>query len=106
MALKEFFAGFTRRHPVFGPSTTPSYSNVAFQILSYALESITGRPFATSMQSRIFDKLHLTDTSYSKPLNDSHGVIPPGDTAAVGWDINLGVFTPFVYLFIYELDLI
>jgi len=37
------------------------------------------------------DKLKLDGTSFSKPINETHGVIPDG---AVIWDQDLGDFGP------------
>lgn len=86
----EFFAGFLTRHPVFAPSTSPSYSNSAFQILAYALESITGKPTRDMFSTDLVAKLQLDGTSYSKPADSTHGVIPTADA----WELELGDFGP------------
>lgn len=87
---------FYQKHPVYAPSTTPIYSNAAFQILAYALENITGRLFPDMLQTDMIDKLHLSDTSYSKPKNDSRGVITSSDRNSVTsyWDSDLADITP------------
>jgi CubicO group peptidase (beta-lactamase class C family) len=92
----EFFQMFYVKHPVYAPSTTPIYSNAAFQILAYALENITGISFPDMLQTDMIDKLHLSDTSYSKPKNDSRGVIFSSDRspATSFWDLDLADITP------------
>lgn len=85
----EFFSGFTNRHPVYPPSSSPIYSNSAYQILAYALESITGRSYASMLQEDLIEKLDLTGTSYAQPSNDALGVIPVSASYS-GWDMNIG----------------
>jgi quinol monooxygenase YgiN len=72
----QFFEGFSKRHPVYASSTAPIYSNVAFQILSYALENITGVAFATSVHDGLFSPLNLTGSSWTVPASNSSGLIP------------------------------
>jgi CubicO group peptidase (beta-lactamase class C family) len=90
-----FFEWFTKRHPVFATSTTPTYSNVAFQILSYALEAITGKTFPAMLKTNIIKALDLNDTTFTRPLNDSNCIIP-GDTSTTMWDFDLGELSPYV----------
>ncbi|KAH8793719.1 beta-lactamase/transpeptidase-like protein [Hyaloscypha sp. PMI_1271] len=71
----EFFAGFSHLYRAFAPGETPAYSNVAFQILSYALETMTGRNYQTSFQDKLLKPLNLAPTFYTTP-NESVGVIP------------------------------
>ncbi len=94
---KVFFEWFTQRHPVFAPSTTPIYSNVAFQILSYALETITGKLFATMLNRSVIERLDLSHTTFTRPVNDSTAIIP-GDHTTTMWDFDLGELSPYVYL--------
>ncbi|KAH8792635.1 hypothetical protein BGZ57DRAFT_922156 [Hyaloscypha finlandica] len=74
---------------------TPIYSNIAFQILSYALGNITGVAFATSVNDGLFSPLKLTESSWTVPTSNSSGIIPDGSSWAfdVGdeapWDIQL-----------------
>ncbi|KEF51238.1 uncharacterized protein A1O9_12741 [Exophiala aquamarina CBS 119918] len=77
----EFFAIFTGRPPVYLPSTTPVYSNVAFQILAYALEEIVGQAFPEIIEQTMRKDLGLMRTALSIPTNDTftaNGVIPLG----------------------------
>lgn len=45
------------------PSTTPAYSNAAFQILGYALESILDRHLEEILQSSVLGPLGMRDTT-------------------------------------------
>jgi CubicO group peptidase (beta-lactamase class C family) len=84
----EFFERFKQRHPVYATSTTPIYSNAAFQILSYALESITNKTFQSMISEDMFGALSMSSTSLSTP-NISLGVIP-NDPATSWWSVDTG----------------
>jgi len=86
--MKNFFSTFSHLLPAFAPGETPAYSNVAFQILSYALETITGRDYQTSLQDKLLSPLNLAHTFYKTP-SESVGVIP-GNASSTGWANNLG----------------
>ena len=92
--LLAFFKGFLDRHPVFAPSTTPIYSNVAFQILAYALENMTNnKSFGSILSKKILKPLHMDGTSISQPKNASVGAIP-GNIPNTGWDLDVGEAMP------------
>ena len=65
-------------HPVFRPHSTPVYSNTAFRLLSYAIESIVGDKFDEIAKQCVLKPLKLNHTSMKKPADDL-GVIPRGD---------------------------
>jgi CubicO group peptidase (beta-lactamase class C family) len=71
---------------------TPIYSNVAFQLLAYALENITGRNFSESLQNAVLTPLSLNRTSYEEP-DASVGVIP-GTTSGTEWSFQMGDESP------------
>ncbi|KAL1964886.1 hypothetical protein VTN77DRAFT_6239 [Rasamsonia byssochlamydoides] len=77
---KQFFDGFTKRHPVFASETASTYSNSAFRILGYVLEAITGQSYEEVVDQSIIKPLDLTGTSVFLPTNTSLGVIPLGDS--------------------------
>lgn len=56
-------------------STTPIYSNAAFQILGYVVELLSGMSYGDTLQREIIDPLGLRNTFYNPP-NISLGVIP------------------------------
>ena len=88
-----FFRGFLHRHPVFAPSTTPIYSNVAFRLLAYALENMASKSFNSIVSKNILKPLHMSRTSTSLPKNSSVGAIPGHNTTS-GWDSDWGDDTP------------
>lgn len=72
---KGFFDALDSRQPTYRPNTKPIYSNTAFVILGYAIESLTGKSYKDVLKSALIDPLRLTGTSFSTP-NDTRGVIP------------------------------
>ncbi|KAI9732550.1 MAG: hypothetical protein M1834_003885 [Cirrosporium novae-zelandiae] len=90
---EDFFRGFVQRDAVLAPFTTPIYSNVAFQILGYALENITGDSFQSMLEADLFKPLKLKRSSYSTPSNSSMGIIPIDMTTSY-WNANLGDESP------------
>lgn len=94
----DFFKGFTARHPVYAPFTTPVYSNAGFQILGYVFENITGLPYEVALQNSIFKPLNLTRTSVKRPTKSSWGVIPVGDSE---WDNDLGGQSSYAWRCVY-----
>ncbi|KAK2784471.1 hypothetical protein FQN53_008460 [Emmonsiellopsis sp. PD_33] len=91
-ALKEFFSGLLKAHPTAATSTTPIYSNAAFQILGYVVEKISGKSYESVLSEDLIKPLKLSDTSFSKP-DDKVGVIP-GDPLTSFWAIDAGDETP------------
>jgi hypothetical protein len=86
----EFFEGLILQHPTFPTSISPTYSNSAFQILAYALETITGKPFATSLDDGIIKLLGMTKTSLEEPSSGTEcGVIPFNETFS-SWNVSIG----------------
>lgn len=73
------------------------FSNAAFQILSYALENITGRTFKSILADDIFRPLKMTSSSLSTPPTTSQAVVP-GDETATGWSVDLGDEAAYVPL--------
>ena len=84
-----FFKALTRHHPVFPTHTTPIYSNMAYQLLGYALENVTGRPFESLFDETIKGPLNLSRSSYKVPADESQGMIPIGLNQS-GWNQDIG----------------
>ncbi len=91
--VPEFFELFGQRHPVVPSSSTPTYSNVAFQLLAYALETITGKNFEEMMEKDLLKNLGMSSTSYSTP-NSTQGAIPFNATYS-SWKYSLGDLSPY-----------
>ncbi|KAI1413840.1 beta-lactamase/transpeptidase-like protein [Hypoxylon sp. FL1857] len=84
----QFFQGIGKFYPSLAPYQTPAYSNVAFQLLGYALETITGKTFQTLLENTVIKPLGLNRTFLRAP-NDSLGIIP-GDHDTTGWAFDIG----------------
>ncbi|KAI0022493.1 beta-lactamase/transpeptidase-like protein [Xylariomycetidae sp. FL0641] len=85
---KQFFTGIALFYPSLVPFQTPAYSNVAFQLLGYALETITGKTFEQLLQETLVEPLGLNST-YLRAPEESKGVLPRSPAAA-GWTFDLG----------------
>ena len=83
----EYIGHISTRVPVAPSGQTPSYSNMAFQILGYLIEKQTGASFHEVVQKRIFNKLGLANTTIFAPKDSSKGVIPVSMEAS-GWSSN------------------
>ncbi|KAK7951086.1 beta-lactamase/transpeptidase-like protein [Apiospora aurea] len=88
----QFFEGIANSYPSFAPWKTPAYSNIAFQLLAYALEKMTGRPFLTSLNERVLNPLDLRHTYYRDPP-ERVGVIPR-NISQTGWRAYIGDESP------------
>lgn len=91
-ALAEFFNGLLQSHPTVPTSSTPIYSNAAYQILAYALEAMTGQTYQDILEKDLLKPLNLTRTFYSTP-DISLGVIPSSGGQQY-WNFAMGDETP------------
>ncbi|RYU97105.1 serine hydrolase domain-containing protein [Emticicia agri] len=62
MTKEEMLALITKATPDFEPGTKHVYSNSAYLVLGLILEKVTGKPYATLVEERIFSKIGLKDT--------------------------------------------
>jgi CubicO group peptidase (beta-lactamase class C family) len=74
------------------PWTTPLYSDAAFQLLGYAIESITGRPYKQILADRVISPLGLT-RSFLDHAPEEYGIIP-GTVNSTLWYGQLGDLNP------------
>jgi CubicO group peptidase (beta-lactamase class C family) len=88
-----FFDGFLKHNPIAPTFATPAYTNMGFQLLSYALESIKGESYASMLENDLFKQLGMDNSTYSKPDSTSSAVIP-GDLETTGWNWNMGDVGP------------
>ncbi|KAK8055214.1 beta-lactamase/transpeptidase-like protein [Apiospora rasikravindrae] len=89
---RQFFEGIANSYPSFAPWKTPAYSNIAFQLLAYALEKMTGRSFLTSLNQTVLNPLSLQHTYYDNPP-ERVGIIPR-NVNQTGWRANIGDESP------------
>lgn len=90
--MLEFFSTFSHMQPAFAPFSTAAYSNVAFQIISYALETITGKKYENMLADSVINKLGLSNTFYNAP-SETLGIIP-GTADGTHWYYSLGEENP------------
>ncbi|KAH6645115.1 beta-lactamase/transpeptidase-like protein [Truncatella angustata] len=88
-----FFADFPTQHPVTLSFNTPVYSNAAYQILSYALENITGSSMEQLFADSLVKPLSLNGTYYNTPATTDSSMIPINSTIS-WWDGNTEDETP------------
>ena len=72
---------------------TPVYGNVPFQILAYALEAITQKPYADIFDSSLRKPLGLSRTSLEPPQDADNALIPGGKSES-WWDVSMGDGSP------------
>ncbi|RGP73957.1 beta-lactamase 2 [Fusarium sporotrichioides] len=84
-----FFDAIRKSHPVEVAFETPIYSNVGYQIMSYALQNITGSSFPDILSRQLILPLGLNSTSYSKPASTDSSVIP-GTPGSSWYDVETG----------------
>ncbi|KIX01720.1 uncharacterized protein Z518_09446 [Rhinocladiella mackenziei CBS 650.93] len=101
---REFFKGISSFRPVAPTSHTPIYSNIAYQILAYAVEGMTNRTFKDSLQSSILDPLGLKRTSLEAPPKKDNVVIPEGEDLS-WWSVTTGGASPYGGMFSTASDL-
>ncbi|KAJ6001445.1 hypothetical protein N7522_006672 [Penicillium canescens] len=68
--------------PAAQAGVTPSYSNLAFQLLGYIVERQTGKPFSEILLQQILTPLNMTETTIFAPSSSSKGIIPVSKEAS------------------------
>lgn len=72
----DFFANNLFRAPNSPAFSTPIYTNIAFQILAYALESMTNTSFPDLFQTLLVERHSLKSTYFTVPPDSNNSVIP------------------------------
>ena len=88
--LIEFFQSLTTLPPSYPADSTPGYSNIAYQILSYALEKLKGKTWFDILNEKVLQPLDLQHTFYSVPNNTREVGLSPGNYSETGWGNQLG----------------
>ncbi|KAI0451260.1 beta-lactamase/transpeptidase-like protein [Xylaria acuta] len=89
----ELFSYLLKQRPLYPTAHSPAYSNVAYTLLGYAQQAITGTPLSAAVTTNIFEALAMTNSSFSRKPS-SGGVIPGGNESQVGWNEDLGPTSP------------
>jgi CubicO group peptidase (beta-lactamase class C family) len=80
----DFIRHIADQTPVAQAGVTPSYSNMAFQLLGYIVERQAGKPFSEILRQQVLTPLNMTETTIFAPSNSSKGIIPVSKEAS-GW---------------------
>jgi len=79
-------------YPIAPPNARPVYSNIAFTILAYAVEAVTGKNYTVQLRDILTGPLGMNSTRPS-PGDEELAVIPPMDNT---WGSDYGEFAPCV----------
>ncbi|KAI1877901.1 uncharacterized protein JN550_000083 [Neoarthrinium moseri] len=86
----QFFQGMLSSYPVAAPESRPVYSNIAFNLIVYAIQEQTGQNYTELLRDFVTTPLGLSNTMVS-PGDDSKAVIPPVDNS---WGSDYGDNAP------------
>ena len=75
IASPDIIEGSKKRPPVFPPNYKSTYSNIAFILLGFVLENVTGQSYQEALSASILKPLGMHHTTVVRP-RDSMGVIP------------------------------
>ncbi|KAF4995730.1 hypothetical protein FGRMN_4937 [Fusarium graminum] len=103
---KVFFQGITAPNsfPITSTGNTPVYCNLAYQILAYALEGMTGKPFEESFKSSLLSRLSMNRTTLEYPKDKVNAVIPENDLQS-WWNLTTGDASAYGGMFSTAADL-
>ena len=71
----QFFRSLTSNNLTGLPGDRPAYSNLAYTILGYVLEELTGKPFAEVIRDSVTEPLGLRRTKFD--LSDTSNIVVP-----------------------------
>lgn len=74
----DIISGFQKRHPVYAPNFRSTYSNVAFILLGFVLEKVTGKTYEKVIKATILERLGMHNSSLKTPPT-LLGILPLGD---------------------------
>ncbi|RBR14480.1 uncharacterized protein FIESC28_07716 [Fusarium coffeatum] len=100
----EMISQLLKQHPIFPTGHSPAYTNVAYALLGFAQEAITGTPVSEAISNNILSALNMTSTTFSRKP-DVGGVIP-GNESVVGWDRDMGPISPAGSLYSSTADMV
>ncbi|KAL0933601.1 beta-lactamase family protein [Colletotrichum truncatum] len=86
----ELLKGMLKTQPITAPMERPAYSNLAFTLLIFAVEQVTGKDYTKLVLELITEPLGLRNTSPS-PGDTQKAVIPPVDNS---WGSDYGLNAP------------
>lgn len=78
---ERFFKSIFLERPAVAPASQPVYSNTAYSILAYTLESLTNDSFQTLFETQFIEPLQLNSIRYSSASME-RGVVPHNVTVS------------------------
>ncbi|KAK4446478.1 beta-lactamase/transpeptidase-like protein [Podospora aff. communis PSN243] len=87
-------------YPFSSAFNTPNYSNMAFQLLAYAVENITDTPFPDLVRKQLLEPLNLRNTFLTLPSNLTINAVK-----LPGWDQDFGDEAPSAGYYLSATDL-
>ncbi|KAL6918990.1 hypothetical protein FSHL1_002971 [Fusarium sambucinum] len=103
---KEFFQGITAKNsfPITSSGNTPVYSNLAYQILAYAVEGMSGKSFEKSLKSSLLTPLSMKRTTLEAPKSKENAMIPENELLS-WWNLTTADASPYGGMFSTAADL-
>ncbi|HVG29364.1 MAG TPA: serine hydrolase domain-containing protein [Pyrinomonadaceae bacterium] len=83
---KEILARFAAYKPEFNPNEKEVYSNTAYVLLGYVIESLTNSTYGEQLNKRIVKKIGLKNTFVGGDINPSNGEALPYTFADGKWN--------------------
>ncbi len=90
-SVQDFVKKYTSGDLEFEPGSKFAYNNSGYFLLGAIIEKVTGKTFAENLQTRILDRVGMTDTGY-----DLHGTVL--NKRASGYEKTLGGYVNAAYL--------
>ncbi|KAF2267746.1 beta-lactamase/transpeptidase-like protein [Lojkania enalia] len=88
----EFLSALQTRRMTYLANTTPAYSNTAFVLIGYILETISGKTFNEVLELSLKQPLGLSRTYATTPEDSTVGVLIHNTTFS-GWNIDISEAT-------------
>ncbi len=89
----ELFEGFLAHPPIFPSYTSPVYSNIAYVLLGFVYEKITGRNIDAGQTEVLANRLGMSSFYPRPPPKDVDAIIPKGEDFAL-FSYDLGLASP------------
>lgn len=94
-STEEFFDDFAKHQAVYVPFTTPTYSNLGFDVLGYFLEEATNMTYVDYIEQAILDPLNLANTTTGMTLSVIPRAFIPAQSAEQShWGVQHGYDNP------------
>jgi hypothetical protein len=91
LCVLEFLEGVVNHPPAYPPYTTPVYSNLAYTILGFAYENITGHTIDQGQRDVFIKRLGMSSTTPRPPDKGVDAIIPRNESFSLfSYDSGIG----------------